>query len=230
MAGQAERRATATAPTSARPTRTATRECRASCRRRRRSTTSRSSGGPRSSASACARRRDRCTLDRRMTNEDEVFGYQDGGEQLADYAERFGLLFDRLRAIRAVMPEAAAVVPQRVKDELFETAGVETQLNGGSAISTTRSRTGRTSRCSSVSCCRSSSCASAWTEPARPRDPDDGVRARDRRCVQPVRHASDQDRRCRPDVSFFIALLGWRSQRGSTRMRLAPMRRSSIPG
>jgi len=55
-----------------------------------------------------------------MTNEDEVFGYQDGGEQLADYAERFGLLFERLRAIRAVMPEAAAVVPQRVKDELFD--------------------------------------------------------------------------------------------------------------
>jgi hypothetical protein len=55
-----------------------------------------------------------------MTNEDEVFGYQDGGEQLADYAERFGLLFDRLRAIRAVMPESAAVVPQRVKDELID--------------------------------------------------------------------------------------------------------------
>ena len=55
-----------------------------------------------------------------MTNEDEVFGYQDGGEQLADYAERFGLLFERLRAIRAVMPEAAAVDPQRVKDEQFD--------------------------------------------------------------------------------------------------------------
>jgi hypothetical protein len=55
-----------------------------------------------------------------MTNEDEVFGYQDGGEQLADYAERFGLLFDRLRAIRAVMPDSAAVVPQRVKDELID--------------------------------------------------------------------------------------------------------------
>src|SRR4051812_13714724 len=55
-----------------------------------------------------------------MTNEDEVFGYQDGGEQLADYAERFGLLFDRLRAIRSVMPESAAVVPQRVKDELID--------------------------------------------------------------------------------------------------------------
>jgi hypothetical protein len=55
-----------------------------------------------------------------MTNDDEVFGYQDGGEQLAAYAERFGLLFDRMRAIRAVMPESAAVVPQHVKAELID--------------------------------------------------------------------------------------------------------------
>ena len=56
---------------------------------------------------------------------DEVFGYQDGSEQLSDYTERFGLLFDRLRAIRAVMPQAAAVVPQRLRDELIETASAE---------------------------------------------------------------------------------------------------------
>ncbi len=57
-----------------------------------------------------------------MAGDDEVFGYQDGGEQLSDYAERFGLLFDRLHAIRDVMPEAAAVVPPRVKRELLEGA------------------------------------------------------------------------------------------------------------
>jgi len=55
-----------------------------------------------------------------MIVEEDSFGYQDGGEQLADYAERFGLLFDRLRAIREVMPEAAAVVPERVKRELLD--------------------------------------------------------------------------------------------------------------
>ena len=38
-----------------------------------------------------------------MIADEASFGYQDGGEQLADYAERFGLLFDRLRAIREVM-------------------------------------------------------------------------------------------------------------------------------
>ena len=56
---------------------------------------------------------------------DELFGYEDGGEQLADYAERFGLLFDRLRAIREVMPDAAAVVPQRVKRELINASSEE---------------------------------------------------------------------------------------------------------
>jgi SpoVK/Ycf46/Vps4 family AAA+-type ATPase len=60
-----------------------------------------------------------------MLADEETFGYQDGGEQLADYGERFGLLFDRLRAIREVMPEAAAVVPQRVKRELLDQAGDE---------------------------------------------------------------------------------------------------------
>jgi SpoVK/Ycf46/Vps4 family AAA+-type ATPase len=55
-----------------------------------------------------------------MSIDEGSFGYQDGGEQLADYAERFGLLFDRLRAIREVMPEAAAVVPQRLKRELLD--------------------------------------------------------------------------------------------------------------
>ena len=60
-----------------------------------------------------------------MIADDVSFGYQDGGEQLADYAERFGLLFDRLRAIREVMPEAAAVVPQRVKRQLLEGTSTE---------------------------------------------------------------------------------------------------------
>ena len=32
--------------------------------------------------------------------DDDFFGYQDGSEQLSDYAERFGLLFERLRTIR----------------------------------------------------------------------------------------------------------------------------------
>ena len=56
---------------------------------------------------------------------DDFFGYQDGSEQLSDYAERFGLLFDRLRLIRAAMPEAAAVVPQRVRDDLLEGSSLE---------------------------------------------------------------------------------------------------------
>ena len=60
-----------------------------------------------------------------MLPDEETFGYQDGGEQLAEYAERFGLLFDRLRAIREVMPEASAVVPQRVKRELMANASDE---------------------------------------------------------------------------------------------------------
>jgi hypothetical protein len=60
-----------------------------------------------------------------MIADEGSFGYQDGGEQLADYAERFGLLFDRLRAIREVMPEAAAVVPQRVKRQLLEGTSTE---------------------------------------------------------------------------------------------------------
>jgi len=60
-----------------------------------------------------------------MIADEASFGYQDGGEQLADYAERFGLLFDRLRAIREVMPEAAAVVPERVKRELLDGASGE---------------------------------------------------------------------------------------------------------
>jgi hypothetical protein len=60
-----------------------------------------------------------------MIDDDDSFGYQDGGEQLSDHGERFGLLFDRLRTIREAMPEAAAVVPQRVKRELLEAASPE---------------------------------------------------------------------------------------------------------
>ncbi len=58
--------------------------------------------------------------------DEETFGYADGSEQLADHAERFGLLFDRLRVVRAHMPDlAAAVVPEHVKRELLEDASVE---------------------------------------------------------------------------------------------------------
>ncbi len=64
-----------------------------------------------------------------MTDDDDVFGYQDGSEQLADYAERFGLLVDRLRVIRSVMPDAA-VIPDRAKEELLESVSTEIgQLN-----------------------------------------------------------------------------------------------------
>ncbi len=64
-----------------------------------------------------------------MTDDDDVFGYQDGSEQLADYAERFGLLVDRLRTIRSVMPDAA-VIPDRAKEELLESVSTEIgQLN-----------------------------------------------------------------------------------------------------
>ncbi|MEO8845357.1 MAG: AAA family ATPase [Kofleriaceae bacterium] len=59
-----------------------------------------------------------------MTNDDEVFGYQDGSEQLADYAERFGLLVDRLHVIRSVMPDAA-VVTEGAKQQLLESVGTE---------------------------------------------------------------------------------------------------------
>ncbi|HSD91195.1 MAG TPA: AAA family ATPase, partial [Kofleriaceae bacterium] len=69
----------------------------------------------------------RCTIGPSfvIAADEETFGYQDGGEQLAEYAERFGLLFDRLRIIRAHMPEAAAVVPQYVKDQLMSGAAEE---------------------------------------------------------------------------------------------------------
>ena len=76
---------------------------------------------------------------------DEDFGYQDGGEQLAEYAERFGLLFDRLRAIREVMPEATAVVPQRVKRELIASASHEIDRLNARIIEVDRSIDHRTS-------------------------------------------------------------------------------------
>jgi SpoVK/Ycf46/Vps4 family AAA+-type ATPase len=57
--------------------------------------------------------------------DEEIFTYEDGGEQLAEYAERFGLLYDRLRLIREHMPDATAVVPVRVRRERRERAGGE---------------------------------------------------------------------------------------------------------
>ncbi|MDB4957512.1 MAG: hypothetical protein JWO36_5081 [Myxococcales bacterium] len=45
-----------------------------------------------------------------MTNDDEVFGYQDGSEQLADYAERFGL-----RCLACLALELLQHAPSRVR-------------------------------------------------------------------------------------------------------------------
>ena len=64
-----------------------------------------------------------------MITDDDTFGYADGGEQLADYAERFGLLYDRLNVVRAHMPASSAVVPERVRLERLAAASELERLN-----------------------------------------------------------------------------------------------------
>jgi len=56
--------------------------------------------------------------------DDDVFGYQDGSEQLADYAVRFGLLFERHRVVRSVMRDAA-VLSDAEKERLLEPVSAE---------------------------------------------------------------------------------------------------------
>src|SRR3569832_1574860 len=54
-----------------------------------------------------------------MTNDDDVFGYQDGSEQLADYAQRFGLLVARLTVVRSVMQDVPFITDAE-KERLLE--------------------------------------------------------------------------------------------------------------
>src|SRR3569833_3602137 len=51
--------------------------------------------------------------------DDDVFGYQDGSEQLADYAERVGLLFERLLVVRSVKRDVPFLTDAE-KEQLLE--------------------------------------------------------------------------------------------------------------